>query len=136
MGGNGDGSNWYNLDINNKHFMSNIKGTWVAAEDDFIVNYSGNRRFGTIAYSNKIDKRGYVRANVWHDKDQDGKKDKGEKMIAKYKAEAEVVYYELNYYSRESGKISINEDSGKFKLYHDGDFFGKGKIVDMDYFFG
>lgn len=57
-------------------------------------------------------------------------------MIAKYKADFEVVYYELNYYSKESGTISINEDSGKIKLYHDGDFFGKGKIVDMDYFFG
>jgi len=116
--------------------MSRIKGSWTAYTDDFIVNYSGTRRIGTIAYSRNVDKRGYVRANVWHDKDQDGKRDKGEKMIATYKAYAEVVYYELDYYSRESGKISINEDSGKFKLYHDGDFFGKGRIVDMDYFFG
>ena len=120
-----------------RYFMGNkTRGTWTAIEDDFIVNYSGTRRFGTIAYTNKIDKRGYVRANVWHDKDQDGKGDKGEKMIAKYKADAEAVYYDLNYYSRESGMISMNDNSGKFKPYHEGDFFGKGKIVDMDYFFG
>ena len=116
--------------------MSTIKGSWQAYTDDFIVNYSGTRRFGTIAYSQKIDKRGRVRANVWHDRDQDGKKDKGEKMIAKYKADAEVVYYDLDYYSRETGNITINDGSGKFKLFHDGDIFAKGKIVDMDYFFG
>ena len=57
-------------------------------------------------------------------------------MIAKYKADAEVVYYELDYYSRETGNITINDGSGKFKLFHDGDIFAKGKIVDMDYFFG
>ena len=116
--------------------MSTIKGSWEAYTDDFIVNYSGTRRFGTIAYSQKIDKRGRVRANVWHDRHQDGKKDKGEKMIAKYKADAEVVYYDLDYYSRETGNIAINDGSGKFKLFHDGDIFAKGKIVDMDYFFG
>jgi len=116
--------------------MSKIKGSWKAYTDDFIVNYNGRRRFGTIAYSRNIDKRGRVRAKVWHDKDQDGKKERGEKMIAKYKADAEAVYYELDYYSRESGGITINEDNGKFKLYHDGDLFAKGKIVDMDYFFG
>ena len=115
--------------------MAKIKGTWDGYQDDFIVNYNGERRAGTVTYSDKVDKRGYVKAKVWHDVDQDGVRDKGEKLIANYKADAMTVFYELNSYSYESGKITINDDNGKFKLFHDGDKFGKGKIVDMDYFF-
>ena len=115
--------------------MAKIKGTWDAYLDDFIVYYGGERRIGTVAYSEKVNKKGYVKAKVWHDADQDGVRDKGEKLIAKYKADARTVYQKLDYYSFEIGGITINDDNGKFKLFHDGDRFGKGKILDMDYFF-
>ena len=112
-----------------------IKGTWEAFTDDFIVNYDEERRIGAIEYGSNVDKRGYVKATVWHDKDLDGKRDKGESVIAKYKGDAQVVFAELDYFSREEGKITVNESNGKFKLFHEGEMFGKGKIVDMDYFF-
>ena len=115
--------------------MAKIQGTWDAYLDDFIINYDGERRIGTVAYGERISKRGYVRARVWHDADQDGVRDKGEKIIAMYRADAQKVFYELDYYSYESGEIAINDDNGKFKLFHDGDSFGNGRIVDMGYFF-
>jgi len=115
--------------------MARIKGTWDAYKDDFIVNYNGDRRIGTVAYSDKVDKRGYVRARVWHDIDQDGIKDRGEKVIAKYKADAQSIYYELDYYSNETGDITIDDETGRFGIFYDGDLFGRGKILDMDYFF-
>tara|TARA_B100000475_G_C14795660_1_gene229631 strand:+ start:53 stop:412 length:360 start_codon:yes stop_codon:yes gene_type:complete len=112
-----------------------IKGNWQSFTDDFIVNYSDERRIGAVKYGSSVDKRGKIKATIWHDKDLDGKLDKGENVIAHYKANYEVVFFELDYYSKETGAISVNERNGKFKLYHDGDKFANGKIVDMDYFF-
>lgn len=115
--------------------MARIEGTWEAYLDDFIVNYGEDRRIGSVVYSNKLDKRGFVKAKVWQDKNQNGIKDKNEKWIAKYKADAKTVYYELDYYSFESGDISIDTKSGKFTLEHEGYAFGNGRILDMNYFF-
>ena len=69
-------------------YSSNVWGLRNAYLDDFIVNYNGERRIGTVVYSDKVDRRGYVKARVWHDADQDGVRDKGEKFIAKYKADS------------------------------------------------
>ena len=82
-----------------------------------------------------MNKKGYIKAKVWHDSDQDGVRDKGEKLIAKYRADARTVFDELDYHSFESGRVTINDASNKFKLFHDGDCFGKSRIVDISYFF-
>ena len=113
-----------------------IKGTGEAYTDDFVVRYNGEKRVGAIRYGNKIDKRGRLSATVWHDKDLDGKRDRGEGVIATYKADANYVSYELDYYSREDGIINIDKGKGRFTLHHDGEKYGSGKIIDMDYFFG
>ena len=110
-----------------------IKGVWEAYTDDFVVRYNGEKRVGAIRYGNKIDKKGRLSATVWHDKDLDGRRDRGEGVIATYKADADYVSYELDYYSTEDGKILINESNGKFTLHHDGEEFGSGKIVDKVY---
>ena len=112
------------------------EGTWMSYTDDFIINYDGKRRLGTISYSDKIDKEGYVSARVWYDRDRDGKMDKSEKVIAKYKAKAEIIYYELDYYSREEGVVQIDKKNGEFKLFYDDSLFGTGTIADKKYFFG
>ena len=36
----------------------------------------------------------------------------------------------------DTGLIEINKKKRKFKLFHEGDVFGVGKILDMEYFFG
>ena len=112
-----------------------IKGVWEAYTDDFVVRYNGEKRVGAIRYGNKIDKRGRLSASVWHDKDLDGKRDRGEGVIATYKADADYVSNELDYYSREDGIINIDKEKGRFTLYHHGEKYGSGKIRDMDYFF-
>ena len=114
--------------------MAKIHGTWNAFLDDFIVNYDGEVKLGSVTYSKKV-KKGKIKAKVWYDSDQDGVIDNDEKLVAKYKAEATTVFEELDFYSLETGNITINDKNGKFKLFHDGDLFAKGKITDMDFFF-
>ena len=36
--------------------------------------------------------------------------------------------------SVEKGGFVVNEENGRFKLFDNGEMFGFGKIVDMDYF--
>ena len=113
-----------------------IEGSWYSYTYDFILNYDDKRKLGAVKYGNKVDNKGRLSATVWHDKDGDGWRDKGEDVIAKYKADASVVMDELDYYSVETGVLEIHKKKAKFTLLHDGDVFGQGKILDMDYFFG
>ena len=53
--------------------------------------------------------------------------------MAKLKADADYVSYELDYYSKEWGTIIIDKENWKFTLHHDGEEFGSGKIVDKVY---
>ena len=110
-----------------------IRGNWESYSDNFVVMYCCKKRVGAVRYGDQLDKRGRLSATVWHDKDLDGKRDRGEGVIASYKADADYVGYELD--SREEGIIIIDKGKGRFTLYHDGEKFGSGKIVDMDYFF-
>ena len=111
-----------------------IDGTWNSNDNDFILSYQGLEKSGTVKYGNKTDKKGRLTATVWVDKNFNGKRDKSENVIAKYKAYANIVEGQLN--QVDTGAIQINEKKGQFKLYHEGDLFGTGKILDMDYFFG
>lgn len=116
--------------------MAIINGDWSSLREDFIVNYQGKRRSGSISYGSKINKRGQISAKLWNDENQNGRRDSGESLIARYRADATYVYYEVNYYFPESGQISIDKKSGKFSLFHEGYQFAKGRVVDTDYFFG
>lgn len=127
------GSNPKNTNVN-KSGSNIIDGTWNSNDNDFILSYQGLEKSGTVKYRNKTDKKGRLTATVWFDKNFDGKLNKNENVIAKYKAYANIVEGQLN--QVDTGAIQINEKKGQFKLYYEGDLFGSGKIVDMDYFFG
>ena len=128
------------LDYNHKRQIYNmsssklVSGTWSSVEKNFILTYEGNQKNGAIKYGNKIDKRGLYSATVWYDKNFTGKRDKSESVIAKYKASASVVDGELG--QVDTGLIEINKKKRHFKLFHEGDVFGVGKILKMEYFFG
>lgn len=116
--------------------MSKVKGTWGAFEDDFLVRYQGRRRIGSVAYGSTVNRKGDIKATVWFDKDQDGRKDSNERTIAVYRADAYYVYNRLDYFSVETGRFTADDWSGKFRLIHEGYSFAKGRITDLDYFFG
>ena len=117
--------------------MAKLQGSWAISKDDFIVNHSGERGdVVAIAYSGNIDNRGYVSGDIWYDTDQDGAKDKDEKCISKFKADAQVVYEEIDNSPLEIGRINLCDDSGTFSLFYEGNTFAQGQIHDMDFFFG
>jgi|1048.fasta_scaffold84821_2 hypothetical protein len=115
--------------------MSTITGTWESFRGDFLVKYKGTRRFSSVAYLDKIGKKGLVQAAVWLDKNQNSYRDPGEQVVATFKAKAEVVYYDLDFYSKESGKIEADKKAGTFRLFHEGDAFANGTILSKDFFF-
>jgi hypothetical protein len=112
-----------------------ITGKWQAFQDDFVVSYQGARRLASFKYISKIDKKGRIRASVWFDRNQNSAIDSREPVVATFKAKAEVVFYDLDYNSRETGKVVLDKKKGTFDLFHDGSRYASGVVLDRDFFF-
>ena len=112
-----------------------ITGKWQVFQDDFVVNYQGTRSLASFKYLNKIDKKRRIKANVWFDRNQNSAIDSSEPIVATFKANAEVVFYDLDYNSRETGKVVLDKKKGTFDLFHDGSRYASGVVLDRDFFF-
>lgn len=111
-----------------------INGKWQSFNEDLLINYQGRRRVASVEYSNKIDREGRISANVWHDRNNNNRRDPSEKVVASYKARIEVVA-NLDFNSVERGTISLNKEKGEFELFYEGNKFATGVILDRDFFF-
>jgi hypothetical protein len=89
----------------------------------------------SVKYSNRLDKKGRIKADVWFDRNQNSVIDPREPIVATFKAKAEVVFYDLDFNSRESGKILLDKKTGSFNLFHDGNRYASGIVLDRDFFF-
>jgi hypothetical protein len=112
-----------------------ISGKWQSFREDLLINYQGRRRAASVEYSNKIDRKGRISANVWHDRNNNNRRDPGEKVVASYKARIEVVANQIDFNSVERGAISLNKKKGEFELFYEGSKFATGVILDRDFFF-
>ena len=104
-----------------------VSGTWSSVESNFILTYEGNQKNEAIKYENKIDKKGPYSATLRYDKSFNGKRDKSESVVEKYKAEASVVDGELG--QVETGLIEINK-----KKKDNPSFFMKGICLVLEKF--
>ena len=124
---------------------SKINGIWKSDSSResypgnlFTVKYDGQSRIGAYEYGAKTkyngeDQEYYISAKVWNDKDQDGTRDRGEGVVARFDAK---YFAARNLGEKAHGSLVIDKNKGEFDLLRRGKFFGTGKIIVTDYFFG
>ncbi len=118
-----------------------IEGKWRSFREDLLIRYNntgngqGMRRMASVEYLRKIDRKGRLSAKVWDDRNQNGRRDSREPIVAKYKADAAFVGSRIDFNSREVGTFLLDKKRDRFSLFYEGTKFAVGTILDRDYFF-
>ena len=119
-----------------------ITGAWSAdgtdgviggIDGDMLLSFNGTKIKGEYDYT-KIRLGGNSIAKVYAQKKDDGGigwKSYSTKKIGAFKAKTDFV---IDLPPISTGKFVVNENSGRFKLFYEGEMYATGRLSDLDVF--